>query len=172
MRASPLYRARSEWPRAGRRPFRAGFAGLLIVLQLAGCYQYVPVRGTELPIGSRVTVSVNDRGRIALAEPVGPGVRRIQGLLLANTDSAMAVSVSSVQYYDLAVPAVWAGERVELAPDHIAEVREWRLSRTRTWLAAGLLALGAAALTLVTISGLGGDDPGDRPTDPNGGTHQ
>ncbi|HEX6308599.1 MAG TPA: hypothetical protein VFZ69_10455 [Longimicrobiales bacterium] len=166
-------RAQRRMLRAGRRNHaRAGIAGLLLMLQLTGCFTYVPVTGTAVPEGSRVALAVTDRGRVALAEPVGPGVRRIEGDMMSMTDTSVVLSVSSIQYMDLAVPARWAGERLEISRDYIGEMRERRLSRSRTWLAIGLGALAAVGVAFVAIEGFGGDGIGDRPDDPGNGSSQ
>lgn len=140
---------------------------MLLIVQLAGCYSYVPVSSSAVPPGSRIAVAVTDRGRVGLSEPVGPGVRRIEGDFLAETDTSVMLSVSSVQFLDLGMPARWSGERLEISRGFISEIREWRLSRTRTWITLGLVAVGAIAASFVAIGGFGADDPSDRP--PGGG---
>ncbi|HEX6134969.1 MAG TPA: hypothetical protein VFZ24_13465 [Longimicrobiales bacterium] len=165
--------ARCSLPRAGRpSPARAGTATLLLVMQLTGCFTYVPMSSTAVPEGSRVSVAVTDRGRVALAEPVGPGVRRIEGDMMGTTDSSVVLSVSSVEYMDLNVPARWAGERLEISRDHIGELRERQLSRSRTWLAIGLGALAAVGVAFLAIEGFGGDGISDRPGNGGGGSTQ
>jgi hypothetical protein len=153
------------------RERRRSLAVSLVALQLAGCYTYVPIGTARPQPGSRVAVSITDRGRVALTEPVGPGARRLEGDLVEATDSSIVMAVSSVRYLDLGVPARWAGQRVALRPDHIGDFRERRLSRTRTWLALGLAAVGVVATAFIAVDGFGGDDVPDRP-DPGTGPQQ
>src|SRR5215211_5212916 len=103
-------RARMYAPgaRASRaRPLRvrASVALILTIVQLAGCYRYVPVSAAVMPVGAEVSLAVNDRGRVALSDAVGPGVRRMEGRVLENTDSSLVLAVMSVQHIDLGVPA-------------------------------------------------------------------
>jgi len=159
--------ARGNPSRVGTaRSVRSGVAVALLVPHLAGCFHYVPAGAAPLPGGTEVSVGITDRGRVALTEDVGPGVRRIGGRLLESTDTSIALAVTSVQYLDLDITARWAGERVELSRDHVGEIRERRLSRSRTWAAVGLAAAGLVASTLIAISGFGTDTgsnvpPGD-----------
>jgi hypothetical protein len=163
--------------RAGRRrsravrtrPFRAALALLVLLPQLTGCYQYVPAGSQPLPRGAEVSVSLSDAGRVAMADEVGPGVRRIGGTLLQQGDTSVLLSVRSVEYLDLAVTAQWAGEEVEVPRRHIAELRERQLSRTRTWVTIGLVVAGLIASTFVAISGFGDDEGPTTPGDGDNG---
>ena len=150
------------------RRTRATCALVLLIPQLAGCYSYVPV--STAPLGSTVTVEVSDRGRVALAESVGPGIRRLNGQVTASNDSAVHVAVSSVQFLDVGAPVKWAGEPVSISRDYVVVLREKRLSRSRSWLAAGLFTAAGVAASLIAIRGFGGDDPSGKPGggDPGG----
>jgi hypothetical protein len=162
----PLFRAAgharaAETPRAsGVRLRRAAVAVVLATGQLAGCYHYVPVSQPAAAVGAAVSLGINDRGRVALTDAVGPGVRRMEGRVLENTDSSLVVSVVSVQHIDLGVPAKWAGERVEVGRDFVNELRERRFSTTRTGIALGLVAAGAVAVSFIAIEGFGSDGGG------------
>jgi hypothetical protein len=175
MKASHARGAQSDlrhcWPECRGRSAARRLALLLALLQLAGCYTYVPVGTARPQPGSRVAIAITDRGRVALTEPVGPGARRLEGDLVEATDTSIVMAVSSVRYLDLSVPARWSGQRVELRPDHIGDVRERRLHRTRTWFAVGLAALGVIATTFVAVGGFGGDAVPDRPDNGNGSQH-
>lgn len=94
---------------------------------------------------------------------MGPGVRRISGRVLESTDTALVLSVTSVQYLETNVPARWTGERVVIARDYISETGERRLSRSRSLIMAGLVLAAAIAASLIAIEGFGDDNPGDRP---------
>lgn len=149
-------------PAGGRRRLRSCIALFLLSLQFAGCFRYVPITSAA-PTGAQVSLAINDAGRIALAEQIGPGVRRIHGQLREPTDSVIVVSLTSVEYFDLSAAARMAGERAEIPRRYVSEFRERRLSRSRTFLTAALVVAGLAAATLIGISGFGADDPGDRP---------
>lgn len=137
---------------------------VLLVPQLTGCYHYVPAQSTALPAGADVSVGVTDRGRVALEEAVGPGVRSVEGRLLQRTDTSVVLSVNSVRYYDLGI-ATWEGERIEIGTAYISELRQRRLSQTRSLLAGALIAGALVAASFLAITGFGGSDvpsgPGD-----------
>jgi len=138
-------------------------AALLLPVQLAGCYHYVPAVTMDIPAGTRVKVAVTDRGRVDLAEEVGPGVQSIEGSVVEVSDSAMVLAVEAVQHLDLAIPVRWSGERVTLRRELVAEVRERRLSQRRTWILAGLMIAGAVAASNIALTGFGAEPSSDRP---------
>jgi hypothetical protein len=153
-------------PAVCTRRVRAAVAMVLLVPQLTGCFQYAPVQGVQVPTGAQVSVGLTDRGRVAMTEAVGPGVRSIEGQLLGQTDTSLVLSVSSVRYFDLGL-ATWAGERVEVGTDYIHDLRERRFSRTRTWIAGAAVAGGLILASFIAIRGFGGDGGSDRPGNGN-----
>jgi len=154
---------------ARARPWRAAraiLALLLLLPQFMGCYSYVPVGGFMPPPGAEVAIRVTDRGRLELSEAIGPGVIRIDGNLVATTDTTVMLGVTSVRYIDLAVPLRWDGERVVISRDLVADLRAKQLSRTRSVLLGVAVAAGAVAASMIAIKGFGPDPGEDRP---NGG---
>lgn len=163
------------WRRQGLRSVAyracAAVCGVLVLLSgIAGCYTYVPVQATAPAPGTEVSLSITDRGRVELAREMGSGVRRVQGRLMASTDSTIVLSVSAVEYLGNAAPVRWAGEAITLDRNVLADVSERRLSRSRSWLAAGLVAAVAAGLSTLVIAGFGGDGGDTRPPGGDGDT--
>ena len=136
---------------------------MLLTVHLGGCFRYVPVGSTGAEPGALVVVEINDAGRVALVEALGPGARRIHGQLRESSESAIVLTLNSVEYLDLNVAVRMNGERVEVPRAYIAGYRQRQLSRSRTVLTVALVAAGLLATTLIAISGFGGDDPGDKP---------
>lgn len=165
-------RARGASPRAATaRRGRAGAAlALLLVPQLAGCFQYVGVPATGRPGGAEVAVSITDRGREAMTPLVGANVRRINGRVVESTDSALVLAVTSVDHLR-GLPDRWGGESVAVPRDFISTVGERRLSRGRTAMVLGMVAVAVAVVSRIAIEGFGtggGDDdrpPGEGPPD-------
>jgi hypothetical protein len=165
-------RARGETPRSARRgSLRAGVAVLLLGVHLGGCFHYVPPMQSAPAPGAEITFGVTDRGRVELTPVFGPGLQRVGGRLLESTDTTLVLSVATVDYIDLGITARWAGERVEVRRDLIADVRERRFSAGRTAVAAVMATAVAVAVSLIAIRGFGGDTPPDRP-DPGNGQQQ
>jgi hypothetical protein len=130
------------------------------------CYTYTPA-AREITPGMRAAYTVTDRGRVALADQVGPGVMRVEGTILQSTGSEYVLAVSRVRTIDGSMSR-WTGERVTLAKDHVANSFERRFSRQRTAVAIGATAVGVAVFILtrnLIASGfsLGGDDNGRVP---------
>ena len=143
---------------------RAAAMLVLITPYLTGCYTIQPVAGADAPSGAQLVAEVTDRGRVELGDMLGPGVVRVHGRLASATDSAYVLQVSRVDYLS-GQQSFWTGERVSLDRNHISRLGERRISRSKSWLAAGVVTAAVAALA-ATVSlvagGLGGGDK--RPT--------
>lgn len=142
---------------------------LLLLPSVVGCYQYVPITASAPVAGTEVSLGVNDQGRVALAGQIGPGARRLRGRLTQATDSLFVISLTSVEYVGAPVPARWAGEAISLSRDYVSDIGERRLSRSRSWLTAGVVAALAAAVSTIAIVGFGSDGGSDRPGGGGGG---
>ncbi|HJU75234.1 MAG TPA: hypothetical protein VJ717_15940 [Gemmatimonadaceae bacterium] len=141
-----------------RRPL----AVLIGTLQLCtACYQYVPVQSA--PVGSQVGLDINDDGRVALREQLGPGIVRLEGRVAEMAGDAVVVRASSVtQIGGRATPV--DSVRVRVSQGHIDRMDERRLSRTRTWMVVG----GAVAIVAAFLigGGIGGKAPSPEPGEP------
>jgi hypothetical protein len=162
-----LARLRRRYSAAHRA--RGAVAALLLLPNVTGCYRYVPVTATAPPTGTEVSLGISDRGRVALAGQVGPGARRLRGRLVQAADSAYVVGLSSVEYLGVAAPAKWSGEVVSVSRDYVTDIAERRFSRGRSWIAAGVLVVLAAAVSTLAITGFGSEG-GDNRVPPDGGT--
>lgn len=148
---------------------RTTVAMLLVVVHLGGCFRWVPATTTQP--GAPITVSINDRGRVGLAESIGPGVQRIRGHMRENAEDRIVLAMESVEFSDVNVTVLMPRERVEIPRDYINEVRERQLSTSRTILAAVIAAAGLIATSFIVVSGFGSDDDARRP-DEGGGNGQ
>jgi hypothetical protein len=123
-----------------------------------GCYTYTPLY-TAPSAGTRIEIGLNDRGRVALENNVGPEVVTLQGLLRAVTDSQMTLAVYEVTSL-YGGTTRWNGERVVIRPEHVRTMRERRYSRPRTIAMLSVLASGTAAF-IMTRGLLGGGAEGE-----------
>jgi hypothetical protein len=121
-------------------------------LAAGGCYSYVPLYTAPDP-GTRVAFELNDRGRVALEQNIGPDVAVVEGLLQQKSDSELVVAISEIRslYGD---QSKWAGETVMFRPEYLRSMREKRYSRGRTYLVAGAVATGTV-MFMVTRSLIG-----------------
>lgn len=130
---------------------------LLVGLQpvLSACYSAVPVETVTAP-GSTLLLDLNDRGRVALGDSIGPSAARIEGVLATRSDSNYVLRVSSVQYLN-GQSNRWSGEPLTIPADLVGRARERRFSRARTYgLAAGIVATIVAVVTSTDLFGTGG----------------
>ena len=146
------------------RQLRAALAGALLLPTLTGCYTYKPLWTGEPAPGSVITFGLTDRGRVALSDRLGPGAREVSGLLTRTTDSVYVISVNRVTYIDGDRVAKWNGEAVDVSKQDVTGVSERQLSKSRSWLAAGIVAGALALATAVVIKGTAGPDPSTKPT--------
>ena len=164
LRAFPAAAAQAGRSRVSSRRQRAAVMLMVMTPYLTGCYTVQPVASTNAPSGAHLVAEVTDRGRVELSEMLGAGVVRVHGRLASASDSAYVLQVSRVDYLS-GQKSFWTGERVSLNRNYVSTLGERRLSRSRSWLAAGVVTVAVAALA-ATISlvadGLGGG--GKRPT--------
>jgi hypothetical protein len=130
---------------------------------LSACYTYVPVQ-TSPRVGAHVGIEVNDEGRMALRDRIGPGVVRLEGKVAAVEGDELVVDASSVtQIRGLPLPL--DSMRLRLRQSFLDRVDERRLSRTRTWIVVG----GATAVVTAFLASKGFSSRGTPPEEPPSG---
>ncbi len=141
---------------------------LVVVPVLAGCYTYVPLGGTypEPVPGRRVAVELTDTGRYAMSSQLGPEANRVEGVLLARSDSTYDMSVSMLVGL-WGAQSKWEGEHVTLRREYVRRMSERRFSAWRTAVVAGGAGAGFLAFVL-TRSLIGGGNTSDTPPPPPG----
>jgi hypothetical protein len=123
---------------------------LVCVPTLASCYTYVPITPDATPAsGEPVALAITDAGRVGLGERFGPGVMRVEGRLTTSPAQEYALYVHRVAFYG-APASRWSGELVRIDRGFVGSVMQRRLSRGRTGLAVGVVALALGALIVGT----------------------
>jgi hypothetical protein len=119
----------------------------MIALQ-GGCYRYVPMTGATPVTGQRYTFEITDAGRVGLADRLGPGVMKVEGTLVRQTDDAYVVSVAGIDLIG-GGSSHWTGEQVPVNAGYIGGVerREFSPGRTAVAIGAAAIALGAFIVT-------------------------
>lgn len=153
--------------RRGRR-----FAGGCLLAFLNGvasaCYVNTPLVAAPAP-GDRLDLELNDRGRVGLGENIGPAAITVAGELQEQTDSAYMIRVASVGYVN-GQSNKWNGEPLTVKKDFVKDVSERKLSRGRSFLAAGILT--GVVLTFALTRNLLGAGNSDREPGGGGGNDQ
>ena len=121
------------------------FAALTFLLT-AGCYNLEPVASVTPTPGTRLSLAINDGGRLALGGSMGPEIRVVEGKLLTKQDSTYVLSMVGVNYLNGTFQK-WAGETVRINSGMVSGFFEKRFSTAKTVM---LLAGGAAAGYVVT----------------------
>lgn len=128
------------------------------VLVSAGCYTLEPVGNQPLPLGSQVSLSINDAGRAALGGQMGPEISDIQGRLLQRDSAEYVLAVAQVSLLR-GGEQVWAGERIRVKTGYVNTISERRFSRSRT-VAVSAVTLGVvvAIFSQGILGNVAGDD--------------
>ena len=133
---------------------------------LQGCYDTLPLQREVPPVASRVQVALNDQGRAALSERLGPMVEKVEGQMLSQQADAYTISVVRINQLNGST-ALWNGEQVTLLKSHTVGYQVRRLSKART---IGLaVAMTAATVVLFFGKALTGGGTDDKPLPPDPG---
>ncbi len=159
MSASPTAPVRSRWETFAQRSV-SSLCALALALQI-GCFSYLPVQSTAPLPAQQVGVVINDRGRVLLGDRVGASADRIDGKVVSRQDGTLVLDVFRVT--DLrGNTATWTGERVSIPEEAILGYRARKVSKLKTFLLVGTIAL-AIIMSLGNTLNLFGDPASDLP---------
>lgn len=130
------------------------------MLLLCACYVTAPVPSAPAPApGTKLHVGLTDAGSASLAQYLGPNVGYVDGRLLSESDTSMALSVSDLTFRT-GVEQYWKGENVSLPHSAIATVAVKKVSWWRSTVLAGGVIAGLASIGLVAGTSSGGPRSG------------
>jgi hypothetical protein len=134
---------------------------------ITGCYTYPARNIVEVAPPAVVAAHISDAGRVALSEPLGSGVSRIDGQVVGKADSGIRLMVTEVRFMN-GLANKWQGQELTLRPLDVTSVSQRTFSRQRTVAAMVIGAVAAAALVTVGITGIfsGATGDGKLPGDP------
>ena len=128
----------------------------------------MPVSSTPAT-GTTLVLDLNDRGRVALGDQIGPSATRVEGQVASASDSMYSLRVSSVSYLN-GQSNRWSGEPLAVPANLVSQVKQRTFSRSRTV----SLAVAAAATLAVLLkstnligSASGGGEVGRPPPPPS-----
>ena len=133
---------------------------------LQGCYESLPMQQGVAPETGRVVLVLNDQGRAAHSERLGPMMEKIEGQLVSQQADSYTLSVVRVTQLN-GTSAIWNGEQVTLLKVHTVGYQVRRLNVARTV----SLTLVVAAVTVFGLFGkaLAGGGTDDKEQPANGG---
>src|SRR5579862_2117996 len=159
-------RAARRWGRTAIRRHRRRAGALLAAwsLVLQACYESTPLQQGTPPATQRVELVLNDKGRAAVQEKLGPAVDKVEGLVVSEDDASYTMSVFHVS--QLTGPgSTFSGQQVVIGKDGTTGFQLRRLNKTRTVLLAGGVVAGVVVIfgKSLNIGGGGQDNPSTEP---------
>ena len=131
---------------------------LMLLIGMGACWVETPI-GTAVPAPeTRVVAQVTDSGTVAMASLIGAGATAVEGVVASADAASWELALLEVRHRDGSAIG-WNRERVVFPRSALADPRERRIDRTRSWLAAGAVAVGAIlAAGLFDVIGGGDED--------------
>ena len=100
------------------------------------CYNYTPLRRSELTPSTYVAVTLTESGSEELAQYLGPNILVVRGRFLSATDRGLVVSVAAVESRR-GDNLEWKGESVAIPGEFVRDVEERHPANGKTVLLAG-----------------------------------
>ena len=132
----------------------------VLVPCITACYTQVPMDTSAPPPETRVIARVTDSGAVAIGSTVGPGASEVEGVVASATPEAWTLNLLRVNYRG-GTSNLWNREPVVFPRYALSHPTQKRLSKSRSWMAAGLFVAGAYAVT--RMFGYGGADEENPP---------
>jgi hypothetical protein len=139
----------------------------LLLVGVTACYTQRPLESSVPAPATRIIARVTDSGAVAIGGPVGPGALEVEGIVATADEAVWNVNLMRVDYRG-GSSVVWNKELVAFPRNALSNVNEKRVSKSRSWMAAGLIAAGAfLASQMFGNFGASGDGPGGGENPPN-----
>ncbi len=115
---------------------------LVAVMFLATeCYNYEPLRRSQLAPSTYVAVTLTESGSEELAQYIGPSILVVRGRFLSASDRGLTVSVAAVENRR-GNSFEWKGESVEIPGEFVRAIEERHPANGKTVLLAGVSLVG------------------------------
>ena len=118
-------------------------AAVVALMFVSSCYQYTPVEGGISAVGREVVLELSERGAIELAPRLGAQLKSVSGRVSDFSGDVYQVSVTQTTSRG-GVETLWRGENAAVSRAYVTSVGDRQLDKRRSWIAAGLTALGVA----------------------------
>ena len=128
---------------AGR--FTAAPVLALTAWSVMGCYTYIPVAGRAVPVAGDGRVVLTVAGTAAMAGPLGPNVREIDGIILRATADSVVMTVAQTTTTSRE-RFTSTGVTVAIARPLVQDISARTFSRKRS------LTFGAAVLAILSVA--------------------
>ena len=138
-----------------------------LLFTTASCYRLTPTDGGAPTVGRELVLELSERGAIELAPQLGVQLQSVTGRVADFRDDSYQMAVTQTNSRG-GVETLWRGEQASIPRAYVVRVAERRLDRRRTWIVAGISAVGVA----IAGSAFGGSGFGDLFGGRGGGTRQ
>jgi len=144
---------------------RAAALGLA-ALALSACYAYTAAPSSGARVGDRVRVRISGAEADRLEPMLGQSGRTIEGDLLEEADSSVALGVALPYQLDAATMGSRAQQRIVIPRAELQQLELRRLDKVRTSLLIGIGVAGVVAIAASKGSSLlGGSGAGGSPNE-------
>ncbi|HEY0673611.1 MAG TPA: hypothetical protein VGD27_15135 [Longimicrobiales bacterium] len=131
----------------------------------AGCYVEKPLETLPPPPATRILATLTDSGTVAMSNAIGPGALAVEGVVTSANNNVWVLQMLRVDHRD-GRTINWNREPVSFAPNLLSKPTVKVLDRTRSWLAAGGIAIGAFVLAQAFDLFGSPDEEGEEPPPP------
>jgi hypothetical protein len=138
---------------------------LALLCVCTACYIQQPI-GQPVPAPStRIIAEVTDSGTFVMSNAIGAGAVAVEGVVANASNDMWQLQLLRVEHRNgTSIP--WNRELVSFPRGALAQPMERRLDRSRSWLAAGGITVGALLLGQLFRTVIGGDGGGGGTTSP------
>jgi len=133
---------------------------------LTACYSHRPLSTTVPAASTRIVAQVTDSGVVAMSNAIGAGATEVEGVVTAADATSWDLQVIRVDYRGGA-SVLWNREPVSFPRYTLTRATERTLDKKKSWIAGGLITVGALLAARVFGAFGFGDNPGPEPPPPN-----
>ncbi len=130
-----------------------------VALSQLGCYNYAPLRRSELVPATYLAIMLTESGSEELAPYIGPNVLVVRGRFLSATDRGLNLSVEGVENKRGDI-LEWKGETVMVPAEFVRSLEERHGAAGKTVLLAGAGLAGFFVAYAAFGPGASGTTPG------------
>lgn len=135
-----------------------------VLLALTACYARSPITTAAPPPSTRIIARLTDSGVVEMGRSIGTGAYEIEGVIAEATPSVWKLQLTRVEQRT-GNSINWNNELVSFPRFALTDISAKQFDKTRSWMAAGLVAAGAITAALA-FGALGADEEINPPPPP------
>lgn len=131
----------------------------------AACYVEKPLQTLPPPPATRILAALTDSGTVAMANAIGAGALAVEGVVTSANENVWVLQMLRVDHRD-GRSIDWNREPVSFAPHLLTNPTVKVMDRSRSWLAAGGIAIGAFVIAQAFDLFGSSEEEGEEPPPP------